>query len=273
MNLKPDLNQVVNPGSPTHACWDGGGDLLHHFTGDEDLGAGGGSGHGAGVAGLTEYAMMGHPPQSPMPLLPPIEGLHFDEAAHRYAWQGQWLPWSSTGIVSDLTPHARKRIDETKHVWEPRGLAVHACLEHHLLGEAALDPGDYREWVEPLLDCWLFQGCEPLGVEYRLVDPRKRVAGSCDFILRTAKGTIVLGDLKTVSSEPAAHSRKTADAQLGSYISMMALHHPYLVINRCVTVVSGPGVTLVKPSEPDACVAAWEEAWVRHQVAQDLLGF
>lgn len=207
-----------------------------------------------------------------MTLLPPIEGLYFDEAAHRYAWRGDWLPWSSTSIVSDLSPYARKRIDETKHIWEPRGNTVHACLEHYLLGEAELDPGDYREWVDPLLDCWLFKDCEPLGVEYRLVDPRRRCAGSCDFILRTAKGTVVLGDLKTVGTTPAAHSRKTADAQLGSYCSMLALHHP-LLIERCVTVVAGPGVALVKPSEPDACVDAWEEAWGRHEAAQELLGF
>lgn len=206
-----------------------------------------------------------------MPLLEPVNGLIMDPVAHRYRDETGWFPFSVTGVISDLTPEAKKRIMETKHIWEPRGNAVHACLEQHLLGEAKASPGDYTEWVNPLLSSWLFRNCEVLAVEYKLSDPIKRVAGCFDFLIKTEKGTTVLGDLKTVSSAPAAKSRKPAMAQLGAYCSMLNLHHRHLFIDKCVTVVAGPGVCEVKASEPDKCVALWEDAWLRHQTEQDLL--
>lgn len=207
----------------------------------------------------------------PMPLLPPVNGLIMDPVAHRYRDETGWFPFSVTNVISDLTPEARKRIMETKHIWEPRGNTVHACLEQHLLGEAEASPGDYAEWVKPLLSSWLFSNCEVLAVEYKLSDPIKRVAGCFDFLIKTERGTTVLGDLKTVSSAPAAKSRKPAMAQLGAYCSMLATHHPFLYVDRCVTVVAGPGCCEVKSSDVDACVAEWVAAWERHQVEQDLL--
>lgn len=211
-----------------------------------------------------------------MPLLQPLERLTFHEAAHRYAWDGEWLPWSVTQIVSDLTPEAKAQIDATKDGpdgWAIRGTTVHSCLEAFLLGEAELNPGDFGDWTQPLLDHWLWKDCEVLAVEYRLVDPIKRVAGSFDALIKTAQGTTCLLDLKTVKTAPAAKSRKPALSQLGAYVSMLAVHHPYLTIDRCATVISGPGTTVVKTSEVDACVAAWEDAWGRHQAEQDMLGF
>ena len=48
-------------------------------------------------------------------MLPPIEGLHFDESAHRYSWDGKWLPLSPTQILSiDLDEQAKAIIQETK---------------------------------------------------------------------------------------------------------------------------------------------------------------
>jgi len=208
-----------------------------------------------------------------MPLLQPLERLRFDPAAHRYAWDDVWLPYSTTQVVSDLTPQAKAQIERTKdgpNGWAIRGSTIHGWLESNLLGEAEASHGDFTDWIEALRDCWLWEDCEPLAVEYRLCDPRKRVAGSFDFLLRTAKGTVVLGDLKSVSSAPAAKSRKTADSQLGSYVHMLALHHPTITVERCVTVVSGPGVCEVKASQPDACVEAWLDAWERFQVEQEL---
>jgi hypothetical protein len=206
-----------------------------------------------------------------MSLLAPVPDLHFDAEAHRYKYKDTWLPTSVTQVVSDLNDVARKRIEETKHIWAPRGNTVHACLEAHLLGEAACDFGEYGDWVKPLLSNWLWDDAEILAVEYRLVEPRKLVAGSFDFLLRTAKGSIVLGDLKTVGSAPAAKSRKTADAQLGAYAMMLEYHHPHLIIDKCVTVIAGPGVCEVKSSDPDFCSLAWLNAWDKYQVQQELL--
>ena len=207
----------------------------------------------------------------PMPLLPPIPDLEFHPDAHRYRYKGDWLLYSVTQVVSDLDDKARKRIEETKHIWEPRGNAVHEFLESFLIGEALTNPGDYTDWTNALLGCWIWEGCEVLAAEYRLVDPIKRVAGSFDGLIKTAKGTTCLFDLKTVSSAPAAKSRKPAEAQLGAYRSMLATHHPYLQIDKCLTIVVGPGACEIKTSDPDACVAQWVDAWDRHVADQELL--
>jgi hypothetical protein len=205
-------------------------------------------------------------------MLEPIEGLDFYPQWHRYRYQGQWMTRSVTGVLAEeLSPYARRKIEETKHGpdgWEIRGKTIHAALEQHLLGEAAANPGDFGDWIDPLLSCWLFQGSETLAVEYTLCDVRKQVAGCFDFLVRTAKGSLVLGDLKTVKNAPAARSRKPAEAQLGAYAAMLIDHHPHLTIDKCVTVVAGPGVCEVKPSDPSECIAKWLDAWDAYQLLQ-----
>jgi hypothetical protein len=203
-------------------------------------------------------------------MLDPIDGLEFHEEIHRYRYQGQWMAHSVTAVVGgELDATARERIEATRHVWGPRGTAVHGCLEAHLLGQP-VEPGEYDAWVEPMLDSWLFRDCEVVAVEYRLVDPRRSLAGSFDFLLRTASGSLVLGDLKTVGSANAVASRKPASEQLGGYLLMLADHHPWLTVDKCVTAVSGPGTFDLKVSEPQACADAWLEAWDRHQAEWQL---
>jgi len=214
-------------------------------------------------------------------LLPPIEGLWMDERAHRYHFRGDWLPFSSTGIVSDLSSQAREQIMRTKDGpdgWAVRGTTVHGILEQHLLhvagvaGPTAYD-ADWAPWAQSLLDHWLWRGCTVLAVEYMLCDPIKRVGGMFDFLVRTADGMTVLGDLKTVKTAAALKSRKPAAAQLGCYASALGIWWPELTIDRCVTLVSAPGECEVKPQDTAACMAAWQEAWERHQAAELARGF
>ena len=69
-------------------------------------------------------------------MLPPIPELHFDEEAHRYQYDGKWLPLSPTQVLSfDLDERQRQRINETKEGpdgWEIRGNTLHGCLEQFL---------------------------------------------------------------------------------------------------------------------------------------------
>jgi hypothetical protein len=162
----------------------------------------------------------------------------------------------------------RERIDATRHEWEPRGNTVHAALEAALLGHQQPDHGVYADWITPLLANPLFKDAEILAVEYRLCDARKSLAGSFDFLLRTARGTVVLGDLKTVGSAPAAKSRKPAVEQLGAYAAMLIDHQLTLTIGKCVTVVAGPGITRVVANETDECLSAWIDCWDRYQLLQ-----
>ena len=222
----------------------------------------------------------------PMPakgqMLPPIEGLSIAQGAHRYCFRGDWLPFSVTGIVSELSEAARKQIERTKDGpdgWEVRGTSVHAILQQYLLGIASggmtgvVIDEKWAKWADPLLDHWLWRDCTVLAVEMQLCDPVKRVGGSFDFLVRTAQGNTVLGDLKTVSNAAALKSRKPAGAQLGAYTHMLATWWPTITIDKCVTLVSAPGECEVKTQEPAACVAAWQEAWERHQADEQLRGF
>jgi hypothetical protein len=212
----------------------------------------------------------------PGELLPPIADLEFDEEAHRYAYRGDWYPWSSTGIVSDLSPAAKRKIEATRegpNGWEARGNAVHKILEHFLLGEDCPYDERWEPWAEPLRSHWLFQGCTVLGVEYRLCDPVRRVGGSGDFLIRTASGLVIFGDLKTVGNAAALKSRKPATAQLGSYVSMLSYWWPLLTVDRVGTLVSAPGEAEWKPGSASSAVEAWNEAWSIHEAAELLRGF
>ena len=204
-------------------------------------------------------------------MLDPIPGLVFDPDLHRYALNGQWLCTSVTKVVSDLTPQARAHIEATKDGpdgWLFRGNTGHAALEAMLLGQPQPDHAHLGEIIQPLLEHAIWQGCTVLAVEYRLCDERKSLGGSFDFLIRTGKGKVVLGDLKTVGKAPAIDSRKPATAQLGAYLAMLIDHHPFLTVDSCVTVVAGPGRTRLIPQDPDLCLGAWVDAWDAYQLAQ-----
>lgn len=79
------------------------------------------------------------------PWLDPIPGLWRDEEAHRY-WLGDHLfPVSITGVLAHgLNEIAKRAIEAKRAIWEPRGTAVHAALEHYsqarfLVGRSAAD--------------------------------------------------------------------------------------------------------------------------------------
>ena len=195
-----------------------------------------------------------------------IAGLTFDPIRHRYHLDGYgWLARSVTQVLShDMPAATRARIDATKDGpdgWLIRGNTVHACLENFLLHGDPGDVGDFSDWVNPLLAHPLFKDAEVLAAEYSVCSPSKSMGGQFDALLRTAKGKTVLCDLKTVSSKPAAASRKPADGQLGAYAAMLIDHHPTITIDACLTVVAGPGITTVKTSDPSACISQWLDCW------------
>ena len=212
-------------------------------------------------------------PDSRIDMLPPLEGLHFDEEIHKYKWEDNWLHLSPTQILSiDLDDQAKQRIAETKDGpdgWEIRGNTLHSCLEQHLLGAAELDPGAFTEWWEPLKSCWLWEDAKVMGVELRMTD-RKKMAGSCDFLIQMPDKSIVLGDLKTTSSVKATKARKPATEQLGAYIYLLSKSYPKVMVDKVVTVVAGPGVTRVIPGDPAEAWMAWEDAMSRYQAHMDI---
>jgi len=145
--------------------------------------------------------------------------------------------------------------------WAARGNAVHKALETHLAGEGIIFENRWAPWIDPLLDCELFQGAEVIATEYRLCDASKSLGGSFDFLLRAASGEIVLGDLKTVKTKAAAKRRDPATKQLGAYVAMLNDHHPELPIDQCVTVVAAPDDCRVLKQDSDECLGQWIDAW------------
>lgn len=195
----------------------------------------------------------------------PIDGLEFYEQWHRYRLHGEWLNHSVTQVLShDMPPEKMAMIMRYKDGpdgWEVRGKSCHKALETHLKGEGIIFDNKWAPWIDPLLDCSLFQGAEVIALEYRLCDARKSLGGSFDFLLRNSEGKVVLGDLKTVSKKPTVKRREPATKQLGAYVAMLNDHHPMLPIDECVTVVSGPGECRVLSQDPDVCLGQWVDAW------------
>ena len=207
-----------------------------------------------------------------------IAGLSFHKDLHRYRLEDQWLAESVSSVIGfDMHPRQRARIDQTKDGpdgWALRGNTLHAWHEGFLKGsEPAIDER-WTAWLKPLRSEPLFQDFDLLASEYRLCDAKRSVGGSFDFLIRLPSDEpekdwpIVLGDLKTVSRRAAVGSRKPATAQLGAYLSMLQQHHPRLWISECVTVVAGPERCRVISQTPDACAAAWEDAWGRFECIQ-----
>ncbi len=200
--------------------------------------------------------------------LPPISGLTFDEAAHRYHLEGHgWITVSTTSVLSAGDSQDKKdRIAQTKHIWEPRGNTVHACLEAHLLGAAQLNPGDYADWVDPLLAHPLFTKYRAIAVEHRLYGLWSRLtyAGSLDFLLTDGE-RLLLGDLKTLSS--ARGKTRDISGQLGAYCIAIEQHYG-LFVDACIGVFSKPGSVDVTTYTPDQCTESWTRAVERYEMQQ-----
>jgi hypothetical protein len=202
-------------------------------------------------------------------MLEPIADLVFyPDPLHRYTYKGNWLARSVTSVVGHaMTASTRRYIDSTKHIWEPRGTQIHAALEATLLGHPVAPSEAYQSWIDNLLAHSLWRDAEVLAVEHRLCDPHKSLGGSFDFLIRTKSGKVCLGDLKTVETDVAARSRKPATEQLGSYTAML-IDHYQLNIDKCLTVVAGPGTTRLIAQEPDECLGAWVDCWDAYQLTQ-----
>jgi hypothetical protein len=202
-------------------------------------------------------------------MLPPLVDLEFHANIHRYRYRGNWLRYSVSRIAQPTTPEQRMRFEETRHVWEPRGNYVHTAAEALLLG---LDPeeGDYGPWIDALRSCWLLQGAETMATEFGVVIPHHEVAGTFDGLIKTSDGAVVLLDFKTVQTDKAVDARKPATAQLGGYLHGLNINKPLIDVDKCCTVVIGPGRSKVISEDPDACFAAWEDRLSIHKIMTEL---
>lgn len=193
---------------------------------------------------------------SPLPM-------YRDEEAHKYIWEptGEVLAYSTTQITgAGKTPQQLAAIESKRHEWEPRGIGVHYCLEQFLLGDKDPDPGDYEDWVKPLLDDEFWDDFEPWAVEYMVCDLKKSVGGQFDLLgYDHKKRELVLMDLKTQGSVKA--KRYNTDAQLGSYVHGLN-DNCRIAVDNCRTIWARPGKCIIGPDQnPEKCGQAWLDAW------------
>jgi len=202
-----------------------------------------------------------------------IKDLSFFPKWHRYKYRAEWLARSVTEVIgAQLSAEAKTNIMRYKdgpNGWAARGEDIHNALDCHLKGQPIEFSERWTDWVDPMLDCELFRDAKVFASEYRLCDEKKSLGGSFDFLLKTSTGEIVLGDLKTVGSKSRARNRPPATEQLGAYLAMLIDHHPSIHVNKCVTVVSGPGICNVIRQNPEDCIEPWLDSWDRYKFDLD----
>ena len=206
---------------------------------------------------------------APVAMLKPLGDLEFYPGIHRYRYRGSWLRYSISRIAQPATREQQVRFEETRHIWEPRGNYVHTAAEALLLG---LEPeeGEYKPWIDALRNCWLLEGAETMAVEFGVAIPKDDVAGTFDGLIKTAEGATILLDFKTVQTNKAVDARKPATAQLGGYLHGLNINKPTISIDKCCTVVIGPGRSKVISEDPDECFAAWERQLAVHKIMTEL---
>ena len=203
-------------------------------------------------------------PLEPLPL-------EFNEDAHSYVWTptGEVMGTSVTGVCSvNKTAAQLANIEKHRPSWEPRGLHVHASLEHKLKGlPFEVDPA-YAEWTAPMLAHPFWETFEPIAIEYRMCDLRRGIGGSCDALgYDHFAEKLVLLDLKSQSSS--RYGVYSTNSQMGGYLSMLLSHHK-LIVDECLTVWARPGECFVgDPQDVDECLAEWEETYSRWLAIQE----
>tara|TARA_R100000231_G_scaffold73384_1_gene57503 strand:- start:8307 stop:8999 length:693 start_codon:yes stop_codon:yes gene_type:complete len=214
--------------------------------------------------------------------------IKFDAETHRYIWEptGEIFVHSVTGITGfDMDEKKKKAIEKTKHIWAPRGSAVHAVFEYCLnlkiksrdpdFIEEALDENSelsknwekYSKWTLPLTTHrYFYEDFEPIETEFTVCDRKNSIAGTFDafgFDKRTKK--YVLLDLKTQQSEKA--NPYNTNEQLGAYLSMLMSLGVH--VDECRTVWCRPNKTVVGEFQhPTDCLSDWNyklDIWKMYQ--------
>ena len=155
-------------------------------------------------------------------LLNPLP-IEFDEETHRYIWKptNEIMANSVTSITGfDMPESKRKSIEQFKHIWAPRGTAVHKALECYLLDKQVPEQPKYDDWVVPLLTHQYFQEFfKPLAVEYRVVDLKNSIGGTLD-----AYGIDTRTNKKVLIPRPYISKGKTYPGILTSLSSRLLLN-------------------------------------------------
>ena len=145
--------------------------------------------------------------------------LTFDEATHRYFWNGTEVP-SVTTVLRPLTDFSMIPADKLE-IARQRGVAVHKMVELDAKGD--LDEDALPEWLRPVLIKWrLFlaeSGFKLFESEHRVFSRRYNYAGTFD-LFGELRGHYALIDVKrsffagpVIGMQTAAYSQAFAESE------------------------------------------------------------
>ena len=121
--------------------------------------------------------------------------LTFDEAAHRYFWDGQPVP-NVTSILAPLVSFDHIKPDVLE-IARQKGVATHRMVELDCKGD--LDEDTLPEWMRPALAQWRKFKAESDFVmsesEHKVFHPVYKFAGTLD-LRGTMRGNVVFIDVK-----------------------------------------------------------------------------
>ena len=139
-------------------------------------------------------------------MLPPIPELHFDDEVHRYQIRRQVaatfhpLRYLSFDLDDEAKQLLFKRPKKANWMVGRFGAILFTvALNSSCLVLLSLTQSRLLNGGIPLRNCWLWEDVKVMGVELRMTD-KKKIGGSCDFLIQKRQDIVVLGDLKTVSS-------------------------------------------------------------------------
>ena len=209
--------------------------------------------------------------------LDPLPELERDER-HRYRVGNHVFPISVTGVLAaSKSDFAKKRMEETRHLWEARGNNTHKALEL-----ASTDPDwhpddwptgwPFMDWIWPMLSHPLWNEAYVVASEMGLYSMEQNVVGTFDgaYLIRSPSGQWrrILFDLKTQGKNNA--STYDTRPQLGGYLSM-ALEHG-IAFDGAATLWARPGKTVLKTYGINECLDGWTAALAAYRGQSDESG-
>lgn len=155
-----------------------------------------------------------------------------------------------------------KRIDLLISI--DQGNVTHACLDAFHRGRSC-DPECYEDTVKHLLNYWIWDEWEAIASEYRMYDPKRNIAGTCDMILRHKDdhSRIAVADLKTKKDKrnkdgkPIIHF-SDHKAQIGGYINLLNLTWPQLKTEDCFVIYASPSMCDIDTYSYVDCLTTYE---------------
>ncbi len=202
------------------------------------------------------------------------------EPEHVYIWEptGEQMRTSVTAVID----HGKPPYSGPPEAG-PRGTHIHLWLQHHLTGQAEIDPVspegiDCSAWIEWLRAMPLWDECTVLASELTMVNRRKSLGGQLDLLIRH-KGKTKLYDLKTRSENCKWKSVPNSNKedymkQAGGYLELLqagdhAVRCGAPWVDECRTLIAFPNRKPLtsEPYKCDTCSSLWANCWQKYSDA------